>query len=125
MSYPFLRTIAKLLTIVGWVHIVLGAVLGFLPWILFAGEPIPIMFVWEKWLLYASPLLGLLGGAVTGLGYIVFSQLILMLLDQRDTTDGILEAIRRLVRLQHPQAPIARGRDPLVGDEFDLEEKSL
>jgi hypothetical protein len=91
MSYPFLRTIAKVLTIVGWVHIVFGVVLGFLPWFIFAGEPIPIMFVWEKWLLYASPLLGLLGGAVTGLGYIVFSQLILVLLDQRDTTDGILE----------------------------------
>ena len=53
MSYPFLRTIAKVLTIVGWVHIVFGVVLGFLPWFIFAGEPIPIMFVWEKWLLYA------------------------------------------------------------------------
>jgi hypothetical protein len=121
-----LRTLAKCLIGIGWAHPVLGLIGGFAPWIMFAGQPIPIWFPWERWLIYAAPLLGLGAGILAGLVYLVVGHLILLLLDYGATLDGILNGIRQLARLRQPQGAPAQ-REGSTGDEGETSprEKTL
>jgi hypothetical protein len=113
-----LRTLAKCLIGIGWAHPVLGLLGGFAPWIMFAGQPIPIWFPWERWLIYASPLLGLAAGILGGLAYLVAGHVILLLLDYGATLDGILNGIRQLARVrQSPGAPVPR--EGFAGEESE------
>jgi hypothetical protein len=113
-----LRTLAKCLIGIGWAHPLLGLVAGFVPWIMFMGQPIPIWFPWERWLIYASPILGLGTGILAGLAYLVAGHLILMLLDYGATLDGILNGIRQLARVRQPQGTTAQ-HEVFVGDESE------
>jgi hypothetical protein len=121
-----LRTLAKCLIGIGWAHPVLGLIGGFAPWIMFAGQPIPIWFPWERWLIYAAPLLGLGAGILAGLVYLVAGHLILMLLDYGATLDGILNGVRQLARVRQPQGAPAQ-REGSTGDEGETSprEKTL
>jgi hypothetical protein len=111
-----LRTLAKCLIGVGWTHPVLGLLAGFAPWMIFMEQPIPIWFPWERWLIYASPLLGLTAGILTGLAYLVAGHVILLLLDYGATLDGILNGIRQLARVRQPQGAPAQ-REGFTGDD--------
>ena len=113
-----LRTLAKCLIGIGWAHPVLGLLAGFVPWLMFAGQPIPIWFAWERWLIYASPLLGLGAGILAGLAYLVAGHVILLLLDYGATLDGILNGIRQLARVRQPQSAAAQ-REVFTGDESE------
>ena len=121
-----LRTLAKCLIGIGWAHPVLGLLAGFVPWLMFAGQPIPIWFAWERWLIYASPLLGLGAGILAGLAYLVAGHVILLLLDYGATLDGILSGIRHLARVRQPQGAPAQ-REGFAGEDSEpgAREKTL
>jgi hypothetical protein len=109
-----LRTLAKCLIGIGWAHPVLGLLAGFAPWMIFMGQPIPIWFPWERWLIYATPLLGLATDVLAGLVYLVAGHVILLLLDYGATLDGIQNGIRHLARVRQPQGHPRHARGSLA-----------
>ncbi len=74
------------------------------------------MSQWEPWVLYGTPALGLLVGALLSLGYFSASGVIQVLLDQRDILEEILQAHHHLLRPAEPRQP----RDAAPADPFDL-----
>ena len=117
MSHRPLRSYAKFLLVLGWVHVVLFALAGFAPWFIFAGRPIPVEAPWDAWAMYAAPAIGLLVGALAGLGYFVLSGLIRVFLDQRDLLDALLQTNRRLLQIMETR----QAQDhPATTDPFDL-----
>jgi len=119
MSHRPLRSYANFLVVLGWLHVILFALAGFAPWFIFAGRPIPVEAPWDAWAMYAAPAVGLLVGALAGLGYFVLSGLIRVFLDQRDLLEELLQTNRRLLQvMESRQAP---GRQTTT-DPFDLSE---
>ncbi len=118
MSHRLLRSYATLLVVLGWLHVVLFALLGFAPWLGLVGQLVPAVSQWEPWVLYASPAVGLLVGTLCGLTYFAVSGVIRVLLDQRDFLEEILQAHHRLLRLAESRQP--RGAASSAKDPFDL-----
>ncbi len=116
MSHRLLRSCATLLVVLGWLHIVAFTALGFAPWLGIVGQLFPAVSLWEPWVLYVSPAVGLLAGALCGLGYFAASGVIRVLLDQRDILEEILEAHHRFLRPADPRQPHATA----PADPFDL-----
>jgi hypothetical protein len=117
MSHRLLRSYATFLVVLGWLHVVLFTLLGFAPWLGFVGQLVPAVSQWGPWALYASPAVGLLVGALCGLGYFVLSGVIEVFLDQRDLLDEILQTHRHILRLVETRQP----SDGLSAkDPFDL-----
>lgn len=119
MSHRLLRSYATFLVVLGWLHVVVFTLLGFVPWLTFVGQLVPTVSAWKPWALYASPVVGLLVGALCGLGYFVLSGIIQVFLDQRDLLEEILQAQRRLLGLVEPRRP---SGGPSAKDLFDLTE---
>jgi len=117
MSHRLLRSYATFLVVLGWLHVVLFTLFGFAPWLGFVGELVPAVSQWGPWALYASPAVGLLVGALCGLGYFVLSGVIQVFLDQRDLLEEILQTHRHILRLVESRQPSGglRAKDP-----FDL-----
>lgn len=117
VTHRGLRSHATLLVVLGWIHIGAGALAGFSPWVLAAGQGISATAAWEPWLLYAAPPFGLLVGALSGLGYFILSGVLRVLLDQRDLLEDLVQTQRRLL-----QVAAARqvGTHLAVTDPFDL-----
>ena len=105
MSHRLLRSYATFLVVLGWLHVIVFTLLGFVPWLTFVGQLVPTVSAWEPWALYASPVVGLLVGALCGLGYFVLSGVIQVFLDQRDLLEEILQAHRRLLGLVESRRP--------------------
>jgi hypothetical protein len=87
----------------GWVHVGAGLLAGCVPWVLAAGQAIPGDVAWAPWLLYAAPPLGLLVGALFGLGYFILSGVLRVLLDQRDLLEDPVQTQRRLLQVAAAQ----------------------
>jgi hypothetical protein len=117
MSHRLLRSYAKFLVVLGWLHVLLFALLGFAPWLVFVGQPIPAIAQWKEWALYVAPAAGLLVGALFGLAYLILSGVVQVFLDQRDLLEEILLSHRRLLQLVESRQ--AGGR-PSTKDPFDL-----
>ena len=117
MSHRPLRSTATLLTVLGWLHVVVCTLLGFAPWFGPVAQRVPAVFLWEPWALYASPAVGLLVGTLCGLAFFVASGVIRVLLEQRDLLEEILEAQQRLVRPTESRQPIGASS---AKDPFDL-----
>jgi hypothetical protein len=117
MSHRLLRSYANLLVAVGWLHVVFFTLLGFAPWLGFAGHFVPAVSQWEPWALYASPAVGLLVGTLCGLAYFAVSGVIRVLLDQRDFLEEILQAHHRILRLVETRQPSGASG---AKDPFDL-----
>jgi hypothetical protein len=117
MSHRPLRSYANFLVVFGWMHVVLFTLAGFAPWFIFAGRPIPVESPWDGWAMYAAPAVGLLAGALAGLGYFVLSGVIRVFLDQRDLLEELLQTNRRLLQVMESQQPSGR---PASTDPFDL-----
>jgi len=117
LSHRGLRSYATFLVVLGWVHVGAGLLAGCVPWVLAAGQAMPADVAWAPWLLYAAPPLGLLAGALVGLGYFILSGVLRVLLDQRDLLEDLVQTQRRLL-----QAAVAqRAGTPLAAtDPFDL-----
>jgi hypothetical protein len=98
-------------------HVVVFALLGFAPWLGLVGPLVPAVSQWEPWVLYASPAVGLLAGALCGLVFFTVSGVIRVLLDQRDSLEEILETHRHLLRLVESHRPSGA---PGAKDPFDL-----
>ncbi|RPI05428.1 MAG: hypothetical protein EHM71_12680 [Zetaproteobacteria bacterium] len=119
MSHRPLRSYAKFLMVLGWLHVVVFALAGFAPWFVFAGWPIFREGPWGPWAAYAAPAVGLLFGALLGLGYFLLSGLIRLFLDQRDLLEELLQTDRRLLQLMESQLPSEHAAPT---DPFDLSE---
>ncbi len=119
MSYRLLRTCAVILAVLGWVHLIFFLALGFVPWFVSVGQFIPVSSPWEQWVIYLSPVGGLILGGFMALGYFIGSQLIQVVLDQRDFLEELLGVNRRLLRTIEGQKP---GGDPHEADLFRLDE---
>ncbi len=119
MSYRLLRTYAAALAVLGWVYLILFLFLGFVPWFWAAGQAIPASASWEMWVIYLSPIGGLILGGLMALGYFVGSQLIRVFLDQRDLLEELLAVNRRLLRILEGKKP---GGDPRETDLFRLDD---
>jgi len=117
MSQSPLRSYTTFLVFLGWLHVVLFTLLGFAPWLIFPGQPILGDSWWGQWALYASPAVGLLVGAVTGLGYFILSGVIRVFIDQRDLLEDLLLTNRRLLQIVESLQP---GGRPPTKDPFDL-----
>jgi hypothetical protein len=117
VSHRKLRSYTTFLVVLGWVHVGAGALAGLAPWVLAAGQAIPADAAWEPWLLYAAPPLGLLVGALSGLGYFILSGVLRVLLDQRDLLEDLVQTQRRLLQV----AEARQAGSPLAAtDPFDL-----
>jgi hypothetical protein len=94
-----------------------GLLVGCVPWVLDVGQAIPRDVGWAPWLLYAAPPLGLLVGALFGLGYFILSGVLQVLLDQRDLLEDLVQTQRR-----HLQAAATQraGTGLAATDPFDL-----
>ncbi len=112
-----LRSYTTLLVVLGWLHVVCFTLLGFAPWFAFPGQQILGESWWGQWALYASPAVGLLVGALTGLGYFILSGVIRLFLDQRDLLEELLQTQRRLLQVVESPQPGARVA---TKDPFDL-----
>ncbi len=119
MSYRLLRTYAVVLAVLGWVYLILFLILGFVPWFWAARQALPVSSSWEMWVIYLSPVGGLILGGLMALGYFVGSQLIRVFLDQRDLLEELLAVNRRLLRILEGKTP---GGDPRETDLFRLDE---
>jgi hypothetical protein len=117
VSHRHLRSYATFLVVLGWVLVLLCTLIGFAPWLAFGGFPVPTVPSWERWILSAAPALGLLAGALGGLGCFVLSGVIRVLLDQRDLLEDILRTQRRSLRAAESPQPSA---PPVPPDPFDL-----
>jgi hypothetical protein len=69
------------------------------------------------WLLYAAPPLGLLVGALSGLGYFILSGVLRVLLDQRDLLEDLVQTQRRLLQVAEARQA---GNHLAAPDPFDL-----
>jgi hypothetical protein len=99
-------------------HVVLFTLLGFIPWIVPVGLPVVSgKAEWEQWAIYASPVIGLLVGALFGFGYSVLSGVIRLFLDQRDLLEELLQVHRHHLQLLQGWQPTGR---PAMRDPFDL-----
>jgi len=117
VSHRKLRSYTTFLVVLGWVHVGAGTLAGFAPWVLAAGQAIPVDAAWGPWLLYAAPPLGLLVGALSGLGYFILSGVLRVLLDQRDLLADLVQTQRRLLQ----GAATRQAGTPLAApDPFDL-----
>ena len=112
-----LRSYTTFLVVLGWMHVILFTVLGFVPWLIFGGQPILMESWWRQGALYASPAVGLLVGALSGLGLFILSGVIRVLMDQRDLLEEILLTNRRLLQITESRHPSDR---PSKKDPFDL-----
>jgi hypothetical protein len=117
VSHRQLRSYAAFLVGLGWTCVVLGALVGLLPWFVLGWPPVPVEFTWAPWLLYAVPALGLLAGALGGLGCFIVSGVVRVLLDQRDLLEDLLERQPRPVRVGASPQP---GSPSAPQDLFDL-----
>ena len=117
VTHRGLRSYTTFLVVLGWVHVGAGTLAGFAPWVFAAGQGISADTAWAPWLLYAAPPLGLLVGALSGLGYFILSGVLRVLLDQRDLLEDLVQTQRRLL-----QVAAARqvGTHLPVTDPFDL-----
>jgi len=117
VTHRGLRSYTTFLVVLGWVHVGAGTLAGFAPWVLAAGQGISADAAWAPWLLYAAPPLGLLVGALSGLGYFILSGVLRVLLDQRDLLEDLVQTQRRLL-----QVAAARqvGTHLPVTEPFDL-----
>lgn len=111
-----LRSYAAFLVGLGWSCVVVCTLAGFVPWFVVGSPAVPVEPTWLAWLVYAAPALGLLVGALVGLGCFVASGVIRVLLDQRDLLDELLMQHRsgRAGAAAQPGAPSASQ------DLFDL-----
>ena len=117
VSHRGLRSHTTFLLVLGWVHVGAGTLVGVTPWVLAAGPAIPADAAWAPWLLYAAPPLGLLVGALSGLGYFILSGVLRVLLDQRDLLEDLVQTQRRLLQV----AAARQAGIPLAApDPFDL-----
>ncbi len=117
LSHRGLRSYATFLVALGWVHVGAGLLAGCVPWVVAAGQAIPGGAAWAPWLLYAAPPLGLLVGALFGLGYFILSGVLRVLLDQRDLLEDLVQTQRRLLQAAAAQRA---GTPPAATDPFDL-----
>lgn len=117
MSHRALRSYATFLIVLGWLHVVVFALLGFAPWLILAGRPIAPETQWEQWLIYAGPAIGLLVGGLLGLGYFVLSGVIRVFLDQRDLLEDLVQTQHRLLPFVESRQPEGRSA---AQDPFDL-----
>lgn len=117
MSQRLLRSYAAFLVGLGWMHVILFTLLGFIPWYISVGQPLSGEFQWKQWAVYACPAIGLLVGALFGFGHFVLSGVIQVFLDQRDLLEELLQTHRQLLDLLQTWQPAGRRatRDP-----FDL-----
>ena len=99
VSHRELRSYATFLVALGWVHVGAGLPAGCVPWVLAARQAIPAGAAWAPRLLYAAPPLGLLVGALFGLGYFILSGVLQVLLDQRDLLEDLVQTQRRLLQV--------------------------
>jgi hypothetical protein len=99
------------------VHVGAGTLAGLAPWALAAGQAIPADAAWEPWLFYLAPPLGLLVGALSGLGYFILSGVLRVLLDQRDLLEDLVQAQRRLLQVAEARQA---GSSLAATDPFDL-----
>ncbi len=102
--------------VLGWLHVVLFTLAGFAPWLV-SGQSTPPESPWVAWAVYAGPAVGLLVGALSGLGYFVVSGVIRVFLDQRDLLEEILQTHRRLLEIVEYRQPAGRSA---TQDPFDL-----
>ena len=116
-SHRKLRSYTTFLVVLGWLHVGAGTLAGVAPWVLAAGQAIPADAAWAPWLFYAAPPLGLLVGALSGLGYFILSGVLRVLLDQRDLLEDLVQTQRRLLQAAAAQRA---GTPPLATDPFDL-----
>jgi hypothetical protein len=117
VSHRELRSYATFLDALGWVYVGASLLAGGVPWVLSTGQAIPAGAAWAPWLLYAAPPLGLLVGALFGLGYFILSGALRILLNQRDLLEDLVQTQRRLLQVAAAQ----RAGTPLaVTDPFDL-----
>jgi hypothetical protein len=117
VSHRGLRSYTTFLLVLGWVHVGAGTLVGVTPWVLAAGPAIPVDAAWAPWLRYAAPPLGLLVGALSGLGYFILSGVLRVLLDQRDLLEDLVQTQRRLLQVAAAR-PV--GTHLAVTDPFDL-----
>ena len=117
LSHRRLRSYTAFLVVLGWVHVGAGLLAGCVPWVLAAGQAIPADAAWAPWILYAAPPLGLLVGALSGLGYFILSGALRVLLDQRDLLEDLVQTQRRLLRVADARQA---GPHLAVTDPFDL-----
>jgi hypothetical protein len=117
LAHRGLRSYTTFLVVLGWMHVVLFTLAGFVPWYIFAGQPIQAGSAWEQWAIYAAPAVGLLGGALFGLGYFVISGVIRVMLDQRDLLEELLQTHRHFLRIAESRHPGGRASPQ---DPFDL-----
>lgn len=111
-----LRSYAAFLVALGWMCVALGTLAGFVPWLVIGTPPVPMEDAWARRLLYAAPALGLLIGALGGLGCFVLSGVLRVLLDQRDLLED-LSRQRRAFRAEDTPPP---GSPSAPQDLFDL-----
>jgi hypothetical protein len=114
MAHRSLRSYAGFLVVLGWLHVVLFALAGCLPWLAFGEWPV---FRDNAWATYAAPAVGLLFGTLLGLGYFLLSGLIRLFLDQRDLLDELLQTDRRLLRFMESRLS---SEPAATTDPFDL-----
>jgi hypothetical protein len=117
LSHRGLRSYAAFLVVLGWVHVGAGLLAGCVPWVLAAGQAIPADALWAPWTLYAAPPLGLLVGALSGLGYFILSGVLRILLDQRDLLEDLVRTQRRLLHVAEARQA---GNRLAAADPFDL-----
>jgi hypothetical protein len=117
LSHRGLRSYATFLVVLGWMHVGAGLLAGCVPWVLAAGQAIPADAAWAPWILYTAPPLGLLVGALSGLGYFILSGVLRVLLDQRDLLEDLVETQRRLLRIAEARQA---GNRLAATDPFDL-----
>src|SRR5512136_830715 len=117
MSHRLLGSYATFLVVLGWIHVVLFTLAGFVPWFMSVGQPFSDTSQWGQWVVYASPAVGLLVGALVGLGHFILSGVIQVFLDQRDLLEELLQTHRRLYQLQQASQPTGRS---VTRDPFDL-----
>jgi hypothetical protein len=117
MSHRPLRSYARFLVVLGWLHVLLFALAGFATWFVFAEWPVFRDGPWGPWATYGAPAVGLLFGGLLGLGYFLLSGLIRLFLDQRDLLEELLQTDRRLLQLMESQLPSEHAAST---DAFDL-----
>jgi hypothetical protein len=119
MSYRLLRACAVILAVLGWVHLIFFLALGFVPWFVSVDQVFPVSSPWEQWVIYLFPMGGLILGGLTALGYFIGSQMIRVVLDQRDLLEELLGVNRRLLRIIEGKKA---GGGPREADLFRLDE---
>jgi len=117
MSHRSLRSYTTFLILLGWLHVVVFALLGLAPWLILTGRPVAPETQWEQWLIYAGPAIGLLVGGLAGLGYFVLSGVIRVFLDQRDLLEDLAQTQHRLLQLVESRQA---GGHSTAQDPFDL-----